>query len=103
MYREISALFCCLSLLQACHSGGNLGSTESNLDDPMMRLPPEVIEELARYLSENDKRSFLSCEGFLTEVESEGYCSSEVPKGWMSFEYKDDTYYVHRLANQSNK
>ena len=41
------------------------------------------------------------CDGYMTRVESEDYCVSEVPEDWIPFEFEGQTYYVQPLADGS--
>jgi hypothetical protein len=41
------------------------------------------------------------CDGYMTRVENEDYCESDVPEDWIPFEFEGQTYYVQPLADGS--
>ncbi len=102
MNRRIVTLASLFWIVSACQSADDLSRSNQKPDYPMTYLPPEVREGLERYLSERanglDYGNFLTCKEYLTDVESENYCSSEVPSDWVPFEYDGETYYIQPLA-----
>ncbi len=102
MNRRIVALTNLFWIVSACQPAGDWSSLNQDPDDPLTYLPPEVREGLERYLSERDNGfaygNFWSCDEYLTSVESENYCNSEVPKDWVPFEYDNEKYYFQPLG-----
>ena len=102
MNRQIVTLASLFWIVSACQPDGDLSNSNQYPDAPLTYLPPEVRAGLETYLSERDNGlsygNFLSCDKYLTDVESENYCNSEVPKDWVPFEYDDETYFFHPLA-----
>ena len=45
----------------------------------------------------------LFCDGYMTRVESEEFCVSEVPEGWVPFQFEGQTYFVQPLADASER
>ena len=39
------------------------------------------------------------CNGYMTRVESEEFCVSEIPDGWVPFKFEGQTYFVQPLAS----
>ncbi len=69
-------------------------------------LPPEVREHIddlrAKRLAEGREEGppivFLDCEHYLTRVETEDFCSEDIPPDWKPFEFDGQTYFVKPLA-----
>ncbi len=38
------------------------------------------------------------CDGYLTQMEDEEFCSSEIPSDWVPFEFDGRTYYLEPLS-----
>ena len=102
MNRKTAILLGIIILLAACQAGGPASGATDDSNNPLAHLPPEVREGLERYFFEMVNRGLMNCEGYLTNIESQGYCSSELPNDWTSFEYDNETYYYRPLANASN-
>lgn len=43
-----------------------------------------------------------TCDGFLTRIENEDFCSAEVPTDWRPFEFDGRTYYVQPLVDEDS-
>jgi hypothetical protein len=43
------------------------------------------------------------CNGYMTRVESEEFCVSEIPEGWVPFTFEGQTYFVQPLASASER
>lgn len=41
------------------------------------------------------------CNGYMTRVDSEDFCVSEIPEDWVPFEFEGQTYFVQPLADGS--
>ncbi len=42
------------------------------------------------------------CDGYLTSMEDEAFCSSEIPRDWVPFEFEGRTYYVEPLSGDGS-
>ncbi len=60
--------------------------------DVEAKPPPKLSGE---WKTENGS---LDCDGFLTRVANEDFCSVEVPEDWRPFQFNGKTYYVQPLA-----
>ena len=61
--------------------------------NPLIHKSPVILkrEYSGEWIEDDGGRI---CDGYLTRIASEEYCSSEPPDDWRSFEFDGDTYYV---------
>lgn len=81
----------------ACRSGLD-DRSDAELDMHPALIPQKFREMFERYAAKQPH--LLDCAGYLTELESEGFCSTDVPRDWVPFEYDGATYFVQPLARQ---
>ena len=66
-----------------------------------LALPAEVRRRvLEDYLrgAEREAAGFAECPDYLTRIESDNFCSAELPPDWNAFEFDGETYFVQPLA-----
>lgn len=49
-----------------------------------------------------ERDSIRMCDGYLTRLESEEFCSSHVPSDWAPFNFDGETYYVQPLSGSDS-
>ena len=52
---------------------------------------------------EPNASEWLSCEGYLTRNESNGFCEDLFPEDWEAFQFNGDTYYFVPLSMGSGR
>ncbi len=93
----LSGIVVCL-VTAACFSSAPEGQQQDYVFEYPDEEPdaPDVLdfEEFSWRAGE----SHISCRGYLTRVESDGYCSDELPKDWETFEFNGELYFFQPLA-----
>ena len=65
----------------------------------ILRRPTGQNSPLTGEWVEKDGSRF--CNGYMTRVEGEDFCVSEIPEDWVPFEFDGQTYFVQPLADGS--
>ena len=84
------------------HPDGSITVQQGSRDGrTTVRCPGARETPLAGEWVERDGSRF--CNGYLTRVESEEFCVSEIPEGWVPFTFEGQTYFVQPLESASER
>lgn len=91
-----------MSALTACQSANYMAEPDDVAEDPWSLLSPEdrdkILRKFAEMQSQPSRQGYWQCDGYLTDVERENFCSSETPNAWVPFDFQGETYYIQPLA-----
>lgn len=127
---KTSVFVCCL-LSFACHAAcaeESDDNSDATATEKLSELTPEQLKQLLDELMADETRGFVipppnsgpledrqeysgqwidrngvkNCDGYLTRLEDDEYCSSEIPSDWVPFKFEGRTFFVQPLSDNDS-